>query len=113
MMPLSVRSSSLLDRVQSRVYALFFLVIGAIVAYLLTQINLPIGLLVFVLTLVSLPAIVIHRREARVAPDIAPDAESQLHGVRRLLTVVGLDATGVALAVLLIVLCLLVAHKMG
>lgn len=85
-------------------YVAVLLLTDLLIFLLLRQINSVLAIFFLVLAIISVPALVIHRREAANAPEIGPESESMGFGVLRLAGSLGLDATGVALAVLLITL---------
>jgi hypothetical protein len=95
------------------VYSLVFIAISVVIFALLVQINLVLGLLFFTLAVVSLPATVIHRREAQTAPEFGPDAESHGEGLLRFFRIVGLDTGGIALGILLLILIVVLARRMA
>jgi hypothetical protein len=96
---------------QCRVYALVLLGVSALIFFLLLQINGILALGFFLTAVVSIPALVIHRREAAYAPEIGPDAESVRWGWLRLAGLLSLDITGLALGVLLLILLILALHQ--
>jgi hypothetical protein len=90
-------------------YVLLFLIISTVILVLLAQINWVLALLFFILAIILLPASVIHRRDTAYETEIGPESERQSLGLLRLLRMIGLDTTGIALAVLLIILIALAA----
>ncbi len=94
-------------------YVLLLLVVDAVIFFLLRQINGPLALLFLILALVSVPALVLHRREMHTAPECGPDTESAGYGWIRLAGSLGLDLTGVVLAVMIIVACALVIRSLS
>jgi hypothetical protein len=95
------------------VYILLFIIISTIILVLLAQIAWGLALLFFLLAIVTLPAAVIQRRESMYAPEVGPDAERRGMGVVRLLGSLGLDTTGIALGVLLLILGALIARTLA
>jgi hypothetical protein len=94
-------------------YILLFLVISTVILILLAQISGIFALLFFILAIIFLPASIIHRRDIVYETEIGPESERQSLGALRLLRMIGLDTTGVALAVLLIILVVLVAKTLA
>lgn len=94
-------------------YALVMLIVSFVIFALLLQVSVIVALVFFIAAIVTIPGLVIHRREAAYAPEIGPGGESQWHGWMRLARIIGLDMTGVALGVLILVLSLLVVRQMG
>jgi hypothetical protein len=95
------------------VYVLLFIVISAIIFVLLLQITWVLALLFFILALVTLPAAVVQRRESMYQAEVGPDAEHHGMGLLRLLSGVGLDTTGIALGILLLILGALIARSLA
>lgn len=93
--------------VQCHVYALIMLIVSIVVVILLLRVSTLLAILFFIAAIVTIPGLVIHRREAAHAPEIGQEAEGQRHGWMRLLAVIGLDVTGIALGVLLLIMIVL------
>lgn len=100
-------------RLQSPVYTVLLLLVSLAVTFLLLQIKVIVGLLFLIAAAVFIPALVLHRREAAYAPILGPDSESQGKGMVRLAGVIGLDMTGIALGVLLLLGVILALHAIG
>jgi hypothetical protein len=94
-------------------YILLFFIISTVILVLLAQISGVLALLFFILAIIFLPASIIHRRDIVYEAEIGPESERQSLGVLRLLRTIGFDTTGVALAVLLIILVVLVAKTLA
>ena len=94
-------------------YVLLLLVVDVVIFFMLRQISGALALLFLILAIISVPALVLHRREMDIAPDCGPDGESAGHGWLRLAGSLGLDLTGVALAVLIIIACALVIRSLS
>ena len=94
-------------------YILLFIIISAIIFVLLVQISWVLAMLFFILAIVTLPAAVIQRRDSLYETPAGPDAEHQGMGLIRLLGIVGLDTTGIALGVLLLLLGALIARALA
>lgn len=94
-------------------YALLFLIVSVVVLAMLFQVNWILGLLFFLAVVVTLPAMVIQRRESQLGLETSTDAESHARGLLRLGNILGLDTTGIALAVILIIALCLVAKKIA
>jgi hypothetical protein len=95
------------------VYVLLLLVVDAVIFMLLRPINGLLALLFLILAIVSVPALVLHRREVQTAPECGPETESAARGWARLAGNLGLDLTGVALAALMIIALALVLRSLG
>lgn len=92
-------------------YILIFLILSAIIFVLLLQINIILGAIFFILAIITLPAAVLQRREAPYEKPV--DAESHRFGLIRLVRIVGLDTTGIAIAMLLLILIALIAKSLA
>ena len=92
---------------------LLLVLVDAVIFILLRSMNGPLALLFLILAVVSIPALVLHRREAETALECGPESESAVHGWTRLSRDLGLDLTGVALAVLILVALALVLRALG
>jgi hypothetical protein len=86
------------------VYALGLLVLDVVIFLLLKQLSGPLAMMFLIFAAVSIPAVVIYRREAAYAPQIGPESESTARGWLRLLGDLSLDITGITIGVLIIVL---------
>jgi hypothetical protein len=97
------------------VQPLALLVLSVVVFALLVQVKLLLAVLFLITALVTIPAIVLQRREAACAPEIVrgPECESQRKGVARLFGTLGLDTIGIALGTLLIILTVLCIRLAG
>lgn len=78
--------------------------LSVLVLILLFQLNALLGLAFLIAVLVMIPGLVLHRREVAVRLHLSSDCEPKTRGWIRLLALVGLDATGITLGVLLLVL---------
>lgn len=92
-------------------YVLLLLVVDAVIFLLVRPINGPLALLFLILAIVSVPALVLHRRELQTAPECGLETESAARGWVRLAGNLGLDLTGVALAALIIIALVLVLRS--
>jgi hypothetical protein len=95
------------------VYILVLLLVDAVIFMMLREINGPLALPFLILAVVSIPALVLHRREAETALELGPDSESAARGWTRLFGDLGFDLTGVALATLIIIALALVIRSVG
>jgi hypothetical protein len=95
------------------VYVLLLLVVDAVIFILLRPINGPLALLFLILAIISVPALVLHRREMHTAPERGPESESAARGWVRLVGDLGLDLTGVALAALIIIAFALIVRSLS
>jgi hypothetical protein len=95
------------------VYVLLFFVISTVIFVLLLQIAWFLALLFFLLAIITLPAAVIQRREAMYQIDVGLDAEHHGMGLVRLFRTIGLDTTGIALGILLLILGALIARSLA
>lgn len=82
---------------------LLLLLVDAAIFMLLREVNGMLALLFLILALVSIPALVLHRRETAIALESGPDCESAARGWTRLCGNLGLDLSGVVLAALIII----------
>lgn len=89
---------------------LALVVLSVIIVVLLARLNFLLALLFFFLAIVTLPAVAIQRREATAEKPLDTDSESTAMGGIRLLSIIGLDTTGIALAVLIIIAAVLIAR---
>jgi hypothetical protein len=94
-------------------YIFVLVLVSALIVVILFHFGFMFGLLALILALVGIPGIVIHRREAATAPEVGPEAESHGRGIMRLAHLVGIDLSGVALAVLTFFLIVLLARLAG
>lgn len=83
---------------------LLLVVISLVILALLAQINGLLAILFFLAVVLTVPALMMHRREMAAGIEYGSDAESTGQGVMRLMRMLGLDTTGIALGVLLLVL---------
>jgi hypothetical protein len=95
------------------VYVLLLLVVDAVIFILLRQINGPLALLFLILAIISVPTLVLYRRELQTAPEYGPESESTARGWARLAGDLSLDLTGVALAALIIIALALVIRSLS
>ena len=90
------------------------LIVASVTAFMiLTRISGPLALLFLLGTVISVPAIVIHRRELAEGVDLSHEGESQLEGLVRLLKSVGLDTTGITLGVVILLVAVLIVRALG
>ncbi|HEY8686026.1 MAG TPA: hypothetical protein VIO57_10510 [Chloroflexota bacterium] len=94
-------------------YVLLLLVVDAVIFMLLRPISGSLALLFLILAIVSIPALILHRREVQTAPECGHESESAGRGWVRLAGNLGLDLTGVALAALIIIACALVLRSLS
>lgn len=94
-------------------YPAALLVVSVAIFALLLQLNVLVALFFLILAIVSIPALIIQRREGAAAIEMEPDAESSRRGWMRLMGIVGLDVAGIALGVLLIILIALLVRELG
>lgn len=94
-------------------YLILLVIVDAVIFLLLREMNGALALLFLILAIVSIPALVIQRREAAYAIEASPDGESAARGWVRLFGNVGLDLTGVALGALIIIAFALVVRSLG
>lgn len=94
-------------------YVLALLVVSVLIFALLTQLNGLLALTFLLAALIFIPALVLHRREAAVAPELGADQESAGRGLLRLAQVVGTDTAGIVLGVLFVLLVALVVLYLG
>jgi hypothetical protein len=92
---------------------LLLVVVDVVIFVLLARFNGPLAILFLIAAVVSIPALVIYRRDEAAAQEIGPESESTRRGWLRLIGVLGLDLTGVVLAVLIIVAAVLVLRSLG
>jgi len=92
---------------------LVLLIVDAIIFMMLREINGLLALLFLILAVISIPALVLHRRETATALEPGPESESSARGWTRLFGDLGLDLTGVALATLILVALALVLRSLG
>jgi hypothetical protein len=92
---------------------ILLVIVDAIIFVLLREISGALALLFLILAIVSIPALVIQRREAACAIETGPDSESAVRGWTRLFGNLGLDLTGVALGGLIIIAFALVVRSLG
>lgn len=97
----------------SGVYAVVMLIVSVVIFALLLQFSTILAVGFFIAAIVTIPGLVIHRREAAYAPEIGPDAESRGRGWMRLARIVGVDMTGIALGVLLLLLLVLLVRQIS
>jgi hypothetical protein len=93
------------------VTALALVVLSVLIFIMLLQLNGLAALLFFLTAIISVPAIIIQRRETAMMPELGPaeEGESPVRGLLRLAQVVGVDAAGVALGVLWLLFTALLA----
>ena len=89
------------------------LLVDAVIFMLLRDISGVLALFFLILAVISVPALVLHRREAAAELECSPDAESATWGWLRLFGNLGLDLTGVTLAALIIIAFVLLVHSLG
>jgi uncharacterized membrane protein len=92
---------------------LLLLIVDAVIFLLLREVNGPFALLFLILAIISIPALVLHRREAATALEVGPESESANRGWARLFGDLGLDLTGVVLGALIIIAFALVLRSLG
>ncbi len=88
-------------------------VVDAVIFVLLTHVSGPLAILFLIAAVVTVPALVLHRREAAASIDLSPDSESSARGWLHLFGDLGLDLTGVILAVLIIVAAVLLLRSLN
>jgi hypothetical protein len=92
---------------------LLLLIVDAVIFMMLREVNGPLALLFLILAVVSVPALVLHRRETATALELGSESETAARGWTRLFGDLGLDLTGVALAALIIIALALVLRSLG
>jgi hypothetical protein len=92
---------------------LLLLIVDAVIFMMLREINGPLALLFLILAVISVPALVLHRRETAKAFEPGPECESAVRGWTRLFGNLGLDLTGVALGTLIIIALALLIRSLG
>lgn len=85
---------------------LALLIVGALLFVLLLKLNGMIAVLFLIAAVISIPALVLHRREAAATPQMSGSNEAEPHamGLLRLARMIGLDTTGLVLGALLLIL---------
>lgn len=94
-------------------YMLFLSIVDAIIFILLREVNGLLALVFLILAVISIPALVLHRRESATALELGPESESTARGWVRLFGDLGLDLTGVTLAALILIACALVLRALS
>lgn len=94
-------------------YAFALVAVCLLICFLVAQLNALAAIVLFMLALVSVPALILHRREIAAGHPIGPDGESPGRGALHTVRTIGLDTTGIVLGVLLLIALVLLVRYAG
>ena len=109
----NTRRVALRFRIEFHMPVVFLIAAALVLVGVVAQVNVVLALLVFMLAAISVPALVMHRREMAYGPEIGTESEGLHHGLSRLAGILAVDLTGIATGVLIIALAVAVARLLA